>query len=200
MTFSGYHMLALLAVLVLGALLAISTPSAGKATRARMLFQLLIATARASIMLALFPPLLPDRSVVRELAKAVRRGVDAQVIVPGRLNNYPIARRASRRHYGSLLRNDVGLNEYQGAMMHAKILIVVGVWSVVGSTNFDSRSFGLNDEVNLAVQERAPAQRLQRDFGADLLRCKVVSEPEWRRRSAGERVLAALGALLERQQ
>lgn len=176
-----------------------SAPSAGKATRARMLFQLLIASARSSIKIS-SPYFLPDRSVMRELAQAVARGVDVQVIVPGVLNNHPIARRASRRRYGALLRAGVSLHEYQGAMMHAKILIVDRVWSVLGSTNFDNRSFGLNDEVNLAVQGHALASRLESDFVADLARCERVTEPQWRRRPAAERVLAALGALLERHQ
>ena len=176
-----------------------SSPSAGKATRARMLFQLLIASARESIMIS-SPYFLPDRSVLRELAAAVRRGVGVDVILPGRYNNHPIARRASRRRYGGLLRAGVRLHEYQPSMMHAKILIVDQIWSVVGSTNFDNRSFGLNDEVNLAVQGQTLARRLEVDFVADLTQCKPVTADEWQRRAIGERVLAALGILLERQQ
>lgn len=176
-----------------------SAPSAGKATRARILFQVLLASARASIMIN-SPYFLPDASVIRELARAARRGASVEVIVPGSRNNHPIARRASRRRYGELLRAGVRLFEYQPAMMHAKVLIVDRVWCVVGSTNFDNRSFGLNDEVNLAVQDEAVAGRLERDFRADLSRCLEVTIEQWQRRSVGERVLAGLGALLERQQ
>lgn len=176
-----------------------SAPSAGKATRARMLFQLLLASARRSIRIA-SPYFLPDRSVLRELAAAVQRGVTVQIIMPGRLNNHPIARRASRRRYGALLRAGVRLHEYQPAMMHAKVMVVDQVWSVVGSTNFDNRSFGLNDEVNLAVQDPDLAQRLERAFENDLARCQSISEATWRQRSAWERVLAGAGALLERHQ
>jgi cardiolipin synthase len=176
-----------------------SAPSAGKATRARMLFQLLLASARRSIRIA-SPYFLPDRSVLRELAAAVQRGVMVQIIVPGVLNNHPIARRASRRRYGALLRAGVQLHEYQPAMMHAKVMVVDHVWCVVGSTNFDNRSFGLNDEVNLAVQDPALAQRLDRAFESDLARCETVTEAAWRRRSAWERMLAGAGALLERHQ
>lgn len=176
-----------------------SAPSVGKATRARMLFQVLLASARRSIRIS-SPYFLPDASVLRELAAAVRRGVDVQIIVPGVLNNHPIARRASRRRYGALLRAGVHLHEYQPAMMHAKIMVVDRVWSVVGSTNFDNRSFGLNDEVNLAVQDPSLAQRLERAFESDLLHCQAVSGAAWRRRSAWERVLAGAGSLLERHQ
>lgn len=176
-----------------------SAPSAGKATRARILFQVLLASARESVMINC-PYFLPDRNVIRELGRAVHRGASVEVIVPGRRNNHPIARRASRRRYGDLLRAGARLFEYRPAMMHAKILIVDQVWSVVGSTNFDNRSFGLNDEVNLAVQDRALAQRLERDFRADLARSREVTSEEWQRRRLGERVLAGIGAVLERHQ
>lgn len=176
-----------------------STPSAGRATRARMLFQVLLASARHSIRIA-SPYFLPDRSVLREFATAVQRGVKVQIIVPGVLNNHPIARRASRRRYGALLQAGVHLHEYQPAMMHAKVMVVDEVWSIVGSTNFDNRSCGLNDEVNLAVQDPTLAQRLARAFENDLARCRVVNEAAWRRRSVWERMLAGAGALLERHQ
>lgn len=176
-----------------------SSPTAGKATRARMLFQLLIASARQSIRIN-SPYFLPDRSVLRELAAAVRRGVAVDVILPGHLNNHPIARRASRRRYGALLDAGVRLHEYQPSMIHAKILIVDQIWSLVGSTNFDNRSFGLNDEVNLAVQGHTLARRLEIDFAADMAQCQQVTMEEWKRRGMSERVLAALGVLLERQQ
>ena len=85
-------------------------------------------------------------------------------------------------------------------MIHAKILIVDQIWSVVGSTNFDNRSFGLNDEVNLAVQGQTLARRLGADFEADLTQCERVTMEDWKRRAMGERIVAALGVLLERQQ
>lgn len=176
-----------------------STPSAGRATRARVLFQLLVTAARQSICIN-SPYFLPDRSMVRALCEAARRGVHVAVIVPDRQNNHPIARRASRRRYGALLRAGVGIHEYRPSMMHAKVLLVDQVWTVVGSTNFDNRSFGLNDEVNLAVQDASLAMRLERQFQRDLAHCHVVSETEWLRRPLPERVLAWLGAMVERQQ
>lgn len=176
-----------------------SAPSAGKATRARILFQLLLAAARKSIHIQ-SPYFLPDRSVVRELARAVERGAEVLVLVPGRHNNHPLARLASRRRYGALFDAGVRIFEYQPAMMHAKVLLVDGVWSVIGSTNFDHRSFGLNDEVNLAVQDPELCAELERQFAADLQACEEASREQWERRSLGERVLAGLGRVLERQQ
>jgi cardiolipin synthase len=85
-------------------------------------------------------------------------------------------------------------------MMHAKILVVDGLWSVIGSTNVDPRSFTLNDEVNLVTPDTAVAQRLERDFLEDLNRSKEVSYEEWKNRGVEERLHEAFGGLIERQQ
>ena len=85
-------------------------------------------------------------------------------------------------------------------MLHAKILIVDGVWSVVGSTNMDSRSFGLNDEVNMAFLDAAVASRLEQDFQNDLGESTEVSYEEWKQRPCYEKVHEWAGALIERQQ
>ena len=176
-----------------------STPTAAGATRARMLFQILIASARQDIQIA-SPYFLPDRNVRAELVRAVSRGVRITVITPGEFNNHPIARRASRRRYGELIRGGVKLFEYQPGMTHAKILIIDSIWSVVGSTNFDNRSFGLNDEVNIAIVDAVLAARLQHDFTRDLGNSREVSYDEWRRRPVLEKLVALLGVALERQQ
>lgn len=175
-----------------------SSPSEGRSTRARMLFQLLIASARESIRIA-SPYFVPDASLCAELERAARRGVSVSVVVPGRWNNHPLTRLASRRRYGRLLEAGIALHEYQPAMMHAKVMIVDRAWSVVGSTNFDNRSFGLNDEVNLAVLQPALAARLEADFAADLASSVAVTLEDWRRRGLGERAFAALARVLERQ-
>jgi cardiolipin synthase len=175
-----------------------STPSAGRSTRARLLFQVLIASARESIHIC-SPYFLPDRSLMAELERAARRGVPVTILTPGRWNNHPITRLASRRRYGRLLAAGATIHEYQPAMIHAKVIIVDRLWSVVGSTNFDNRSFGLNDEVNLAVIERRLAELLERDFAADLALARPITLAEWRRRSWGERLLALGARILERQ-
>jgi cardiolipin synthase A/B len=175
-----------------------STPSAGRATQARLLFQILIASARESIRIC-SPYFLPDRSLMAELERAARRGVPVTILTPGKWNNHPITRLASRRRYGRLLEAGATVHEYQPAMIHAKVFIVDRLWAVVGSTNFDNRSFGLNDEVNLAVLERGFAARLERDFAADLEKSRPITLPEWRRRSWLERALALGARVLERQ-
>jgi cardiolipin synthase len=181
------------------AIVVTGTPSAGRATRARMLFQLLIAGARQSIRIT-SPYFLPDRSMQAELQRAVRRGVRVQVVVPGAFNNHPIARRASRRRYGNLLGAGVEVLEYEPGMNHSKVLLVDELWVVVGSSNFDNRSFGLNDEINLALPDRSLAARLREDFERDAALSRPVDLHSWRTRPMSERLLALLGALVERQQ
>jgi cardiolipin synthase len=176
-----------------------STPSAGRATRARILFQMLVAAARTSIRIN-SPYFLPDRAMRRELLRATRRGVQVILVVPGRHNNHPMARRASRRHYGELLAGGVAIHEYEPGMIHAKIMIVDALWSVIGSTNFDNRSFGLNDEVNLAVMDREMAARLAADFEHDLELSRNIDFTEWMRRPVTERLLALAGILIERHE
>ena len=180
------------------ALVVNSAPSEGRSTRARTLFQILVASARESICIA-SPYFIPDRRLCEELVGAVRRGVSVTVLVPGRWNNHPLTRLASRRRYGQLLEGGVAIHEYQPAMMHAKILIVDHVWSVLGSTNFDNRSFGLNDEVNVAILQEALAARLEADFAADLAESAAVTLEQWRRRALAERAFASFARLLERQ-
>jgi cardiolipin synthase len=85
-------------------------------------------------------------------------------------------------------------------MIHAKTMTIDGLWSVVGSTNFDNRSFGLNDEVNLAAIDESLATRLEEDFARDLAQSRRVDYEEWRHRSIFERVHEWAGWLLERQQ
>jgi len=173
------------------------TPSPARASRARILFQLALASASRSIEIC-SPYFLPDRGVRREMISAVARGVRVRVIVPGKDNNHPIARLASRRRYGELLRRGIEVFEYERGMIHAKIMVVDGRYAVVGSTNFDSRSFELNDEVNLALFDAEVAARLARDFEQDLLKARRVTLEDWQRRPLTERLLATAGIVLER--
>lgn len=177
-----------------------SSPSAGRSTRARMLFQTLLASAQRSILITT-PYFLPDRSARDELVRAVReRGVEVRVIAPGEHSDHTLVRRSSRRLYGDLLRAGASIYEYEAAMIHTKSMIVDHEWCVVGSTNFDNRSFGLNDEVNMAVFNRTLAARLQEDFTRDLAHSRPVSLEEWEGRPYLERAHEQVGRLLERQQ
>ncbi|HYK35068.1 MAG TPA: phospholipase D-like domain-containing protein [Alloacidobacterium sp.] len=141
------------------------------------------------------------KRLTQELCRAVEeRGVKLRILVPGHQSDHLLTRSASRSGYGSLLKAGAEIYEFQPAMIHAKILCVDELWAVVGSTNFDYRSFGINDEVNLAVCSRAFAEQLERDMSGDLVKSRRVSLNEWKHRPITERVPELLGWLFERQQ
>jgi cardiolipin synthase len=177
-----------------------STPTVGGSTRARVLFQLLLASAKRSISITT-PYFLPDKSLTRELCRAIEeRGVKLRILVPGHKSDHLLTRSTSRGGYGPLLKAGAEVYEYEPSMIHAKVLCVDGLWGVVGSTNFDNRSFGINDEVNLAVCDSAFAERLERDMSGDLEQSRRISLEEWRTRPITERAPELLGWILERQQ
>jgi cardiolipin synthase len=177
-----------------------SSPSTGSSTRARILYQTLLASASKSIHITT-PYFLPDWSARQEMVRAIReRQVEIKIIVPGQHSDHLLTRRSSRRLFGDLLRAGAKIYEYEQSMNHAKTMVVDGLWSVVGSTNFDNRSFGLNDEINLAARDEKLAGRLAEDFLIDLAASREVSYEEWRRRSIFERMHEWLGWVLERQQ
>ena len=182
------------------ALVVDSSPSMGRSTRARILYQTLLASARKTILITT-PYFLPDRSARHEMVRAIReRNVEVKIIVPGGHSDHLLTRRSSRRLFGDLLRAGAHIYEYEPAMIHTKTMVIDGVWSVVGSTNFDNRSFGLNDEVNLAAYDDKLAARLTEDFTLDLASSRAVSLEEWQRRSIFERMYEWVGGVLERQQ
>lgn len=176
-----------------------STPTAGGSTRARVVLQLLLAMASHSIDLC-SPYFIPDLGFRRELLAARARGVRVRILTGGKHSDHRLVQRAGRRRYGTLLEAGVEIFEYAPRMMHVKTLLVDGRWSLVGSTNIDRRSFGLNDEVNLLVASPALHDELLGAFEEDLAQSERVDLASWRRRPVSERVLAALGRVLERHQ
>lgn len=176
-----------------------STPTAGRSTRARVLVQFLLATARESIDLC-YPYFVPDLGIRRELLSARARGVRVRVLTGGPYSDHGLVRRAGRRRYGVLLKAGVEIAEYSSRMMHAKVLLVDGRWALLGSTNIDSRSFGLNDEVNLLVLSEGLATQLRSMFEQDLGQSVAFDLAAWHGRSWGERILATLGRVIERHQ
>ncbi|HEY1936459.1 MAG TPA: phospholipase D-like domain-containing protein [Candidatus Angelobacter sp.] len=177
-----------------------SSPSQGGSTRARILFQTLIASATKSLKITT-PYFLPDRSLIRELVRAiVERHVKVQVLVPGKHSDHGMTRSSSRATYGDLLKAGAEIYEYQPAMIHAKIMIVDEQWCIVGSTNLDHRSFGWNDEVNLAILSPDLAGKLNADFQNDLANSHRETLEEWEHRSYAERAMEWLGWLIAREQ
>lgn len=181
------------------ALVVNSSPGAGASTRARTLFQSLIVSAKKSIYVTT-PYFLPDAAMKRELLNARKRGVEVRIIVPGNKSDHSMTRSSSRSKFGDLLLAGVNIYEYEPAMIHQKLLLVDGTWAIVGSTNFDSRSFAINDEVNMAAMDKALAQSLTQGFQADLSQSKEVTYEAWKRRPLWERCQEIFGWIIERQQ
>ena len=177
-----------------------TSPTRGGSARSRMLFQLLIHSAKERIDITT-PYFLPDTGARKALVRAMReRGVQVRVLVPGRHSVPYFTRRCSRRRYGELLLAGATICEYRPAMMHAKTMVVDGCWSVVGSTNFDPRSFGINDEINLAILDRSVAKRLLECFDQDLQCCESIDHRTWCKRPWWEQASELLSAIFERQQ
>jgi cardiolipin synthase len=159
----------------------------------------LLAQAKETIDITT-PYFLPDGSGRREMARAIKeRGVKVRVLVPGKHSDHLLTRRASRRRFGELLAAGAEIYEYEPAMIHSKVMVIDGLWNVVGSTNFDNRSFGINDEVNLAVIDRELAARLNEDLCRDLGKSHRVTCEEWNKRPLTERVVEWASWILERQ-
>lgn len=150
-----------------------STPRGG-GTQARILFQALINSARETIRITT-PYFLPDRSARQALIRAIKRGVSIQILTAGPRIDHPIIRKISHRTIRRLLVAGAEIFEYEPSMIHAKLMTVDGLWSVIGSTNFDHRSFALNDEVNLAALDRELAATIEEDFLNDLQMSHLLS-------------------------
>lgn len=174
-----------------------STPKAGSTT-IRLLYSLAVASARHTIDIC-SPYLIPDRSALRAFARATQRGVRVRVLVPGPYHDVPLARIMTRHLTGSLLRRGVEVYEYQASMLHAKAMVADGMWSIVGSANFDNRSFMLNDEANLAVLDPKLGATLTEDFERDLLNAVPVTYEAWKKRSWRKRREEFFAMLVRKQ-
>jgi cardiolipin synthase len=157
-----------------------SSPSEGSSA-VKLMFVVSIVSAQKSIYInsAYF---VPDADTIRALEGAVRRGVDVRVIVPGEFTDVPIVRHAGRLFYSQLMRRGIRMFEYQPTMMHAKTMVVDGIWTSVGSSNFDDRSFRLNDEVNVNVYDESIAAKMEQMFFEDLARSEEVTPRRWLKR------------------
>jgi cardiolipin synthase len=175
-----------------------SSPS-DRATASRVAFQLLMEGADHHVRITT-PYFLPDRALRQALINLASRGVAIDVIVPGPHTDQRWVRLASRRMWGALLGAGVRIHEYRPGMTHNKVLIVDELWSVLGTTNIDNRSFEHNDEMNLAVQDEAVAARLAADFQADLTNSREITLKEWEGRPVWEKLVGTVAWILERQQ
>jgi cardiolipin synthase len=174
-----------------------STANVGD-TNVEALYFLAIACARESLHLtsAYFAP---RPAFVEALTDAAERGVDVRVLVPGPHIDKQVVRQAGRAVYEQLLGAGVQVFEYRPTMIHAKTLTIDGVWSSVGSVNFDNRSFQLQDEVTLCVCSREFAGRLNDQFERDLERSAEIDLERWERRALPARVTEAVTKVARRE-
>ncbi|WP_109482559.1 cardiolipin synthase [Paraburkholderia sp. C35] len=174
-----------------------SSPSGGSDDM-QLMYLMAITAATHSIHLA-SAYFVPDKLTINAIVEAVKRGVEVQILTPGRHIDTHTVREASRACWGPLLEAGVQMFEYQPTMFHVKLLVVDEYLVSVGSTNFDSRSFKLNDEANLNIYDAAFAQRQTQIFAADLKRSKRITLDDWKRRPWTEKVIERVVALLDSQ-
>lgn len=139
----------------------------------------------------------PDGRVLRALTKAARRGVDVRIIVPGQ-SDVDIVRHASRAVWGRLLRAGVRIFEWEESVLHAKTAVVDGMWSTIGTFNFDYMSLRMNLEVNVSVLDARFAERLETSFVQDFELSREVSLVDFRFRPLGQRLLEYLAYRLRK--
>ena len=138
----------------------------------------------------------PDPQLLKVLTDAVQRGVEVELVLPSYSDSWAIFH-LGRSYYTQLLKGGVKLFERRGSVMHAKTACIDGVWSTIGSTNLDWRSFLHNDEINAVILGREFAAQMETMFAQDLQESDAITLPQWRRRSLLMRIkerLARVGA------
>jgi len=172
-----------------------SSPNGGSASM-ELMYLLAIVSAKRSINLeaAYF---IPDDLASEALIEARKRGVDIRVIVPGKYNDAKVTRYASRSTWGPLLDAGIRIFEYQPTMFHCKVMVVDGLFTSVGSTNFDDRSFRLNDEASLNVFDASVAADQAKIFEEDLAQSKEYTLADWTARPLWQRLSEWASSLVE---
>ncbi|WP_322033763.1 cardiolipin synthase [Paraburkholderia sp. J76] len=174
-----------------------SSPSGGSDDM-QLMYLMAITAASHSIHLST-AYFVPDKLTINAIVEAAKRGVRVRIITPGKRIDTHTVREASRACWGDLLAAGVEMYEYQPTMFHCKLIVVDEYLVSVGSTNFDSRSFKLNDEANLNIYDRDFARQQTAIFDADAALAKRITLDDWRRRSLPEKLLEYVAALLDSQ-
>jgi cardiolipin synthase len=171
-----------------------SSPSGGSASMELMYLLSITAAARTIRLSSSY--FVPNEVAVQTLVDALKRGVKVQIITPGPHIDTETVRAASKARWGELLAAGAEIYEYQPTMYHCKVMIVDEFMVSTGSTNFDDRSFRLNDEANLNIYDAAFAKQQVRIFDADLARSRRVSLAEWQARPWHEKAWEHVASLL----
>lgn len=174
-----------------------SSPSGGSDSMQLMYLLAITAASRSIDLSAAY--FVPDALTMRALVDAVKRGVKLRIIVPGEHIDSDAVRGASRANWGPLLSAGSVIAEYSPTMYHCKMMIIDGLLTSVGSTNFDNRSFRLNDEATLNVVDKNFASAQTANFEADLALSHRVSFSEWQQRPVRERLGEWIASLIGTQ-
>jgi cardiolipin synthase A/B len=164
----------------------------------RLMYLLSIASATKSIRLAA-AYFVPDDLAISSFVEARKRGVKVEIIVPGPYTDAAVVQSASRSRWPDLLEAGVEIYEYQPTMYHCKVMIVDDVWVSVGSTNFDDRSFRLNDEANLNIYSAPFALEQVAVFEQDKLKSRRIARSAFQNRSRLQKLVDESAGLLRRQ-
>jgi cardiolipin synthase len=159
----------------------------GSAPAVKILHHTMICIARKRIWIQ-NPYFLPEPEAIEAFGQAVKRGVDVRVLMPslGGSDN-PMVQHAAHRNFEKLLKCGVHLYEYPKTLLHQKVVTVDSVWSAVGSSNFDDRSFEINDEITLAFRDEKLAQQLDAIFLKYAADCEELALEKWRKRGLWQR-------------
>jgi cardiolipin synthase A/B len=154
----------------------------GSAPSVKILHHTAICLARTRIWIQ-NPYFIPEPAAIEVLGQAVARGVDVRVLMPSTSgSDNPMVQHAGHRNFEKLLRSGVRLFEYPHTLLHQKVMTIDGVWSAVGSANFDDRSFETNDEITLGLLDAALAQKLDAIFEKYVPRAEEMHLERWRQR------------------
>lgn len=154
----------------------------GSAPAVKILHHTAICLARKRIWIQ-NPYFIPKPEAIDAFGEAVKRGVDVRVMMPSSSgSDNPMVQHAGHRNFEKLLKCGVRLFEYPHTLLHQKVMTVDGVWSAIGSSNFDDRSFDTNDEITLGIKDAALAQQLDAVFEKYVQRCAEIDLKQWQQR------------------
>lgn len=174
-----------------------SSPSGGSDSM-ELMYLMAITAAEDSIYIS-SAYFVPDEMSVNALIDAAKRGVKIRIIVPGKHIDNELVRKASRAGWGDMLKANIQIAEYTPTMYHCKILIIDHLLVSIGSTNFDNRSFRLNDEANLNIMDKDFAIEQANIFDEDWQHSHQITYEDWLARPLKEKFLEKVAVLLKSQ-
>ena len=164
----------------------------------QLMYLMAIAAAERSIDISA-AYFVPDKLIRDGIEAALKRGVKVRILVPGALIDSQVVRKASRSQWGEMLQAGAEIREYQPSLFHCKLLVVDRQLVSVGSTNFDNRSFRLNDEANLNVYDKAFAEHILTVYEADLKKSQLITYEAWKNRPWTDKFVEKISSIFSSQ-